>query len=308
MIAIIIPFYKLTYFDQTLKSLAAQTDKRFVVYIGDDCSPEDPTPIINNYKSDLEIFYYRFKNNLGGVDLVEQWHRSIALSNDEEWLMVLGDDDFLGENVIEEFYNYIEKNKDITVDLVRFKLQIVNHLGVIQENEFRYDTIEDSEKLLSRMFSKEETITASEFIFSRNVFKLNNGFIRYPLAWFSDYATWLQYGKKSNIHNIKTTSVYWRLSNINISSQLKSVKLINLKVSSLFHFMLYVHNNFNVDSVKKNNYIFEHLNYLFYEIKLFDIYRILLPKSYRFNLNFLYIISRYIFYRTRKSVLKKMNI
>jgi hypothetical protein len=40
MLAIIIPYYKLCFFEENLQSLAAQTDKRFKVYIGDDASPE----------------------------------------------------------------------------------------------------------------------------------------------------------------------------------------------------------------------------------------------------------------------------
>ena len=43
MLAIIIPYFKLTFFEETLKSLASQTSKRFKVYIGDDASPEGPS-------------------------------------------------------------------------------------------------------------------------------------------------------------------------------------------------------------------------------------------------------------------------
>ena len=43
MLAIIIPYFKLLFFEETLQSLAIQTDKRFKVYIGDDASPEDPS-------------------------------------------------------------------------------------------------------------------------------------------------------------------------------------------------------------------------------------------------------------------------
>jgi hypothetical protein len=35
MLAIIIPYYKLTFFLATLESLANQTDNRFTVYIGE---------------------------------------------------------------------------------------------------------------------------------------------------------------------------------------------------------------------------------------------------------------------------------
>jgi hypothetical protein len=35
MLAIVIPYYKRTFFEETLQSLANQTDKRFQVFIGD---------------------------------------------------------------------------------------------------------------------------------------------------------------------------------------------------------------------------------------------------------------------------------
>lgn len=307
MIAIIIPYYKITFFEKTLESLALQTDKRFTVYIGDDASPEKPTEFLEKFKDQIDVVYHRFENNLGGTNLVDQWSRCVALSKNEKWLMLLGDDDFLDTNAIEEFYNYINKNKAIEIDLLRFKLKIINHLESIQDNNFEYNTIENSERLLQRMLAKEETITASEFIFSRRVYNSNGGFINFPLAWFSDYATWLQFGLKSNIHNIENAAVYWRLSGINISSQFKSVKQIKLKLQSLFLFINYMDTNFKVNKRTKEKYIFEHLNYLFYEIKFVDIIKLLAPESIKFRLKFVPIITKFMGQRIQKIVIKKIR-
>ncbi|WP_338377975.1 glycosyltransferase family A protein [uncultured Flavobacterium sp.] len=307
MVAIIIPYFKITFFEKTLESLALQTDKRFKVYIGDDCSPENPTKILEIYKDKLDCTYHRFHDNLGGINLVDQWKRCIELSQNEEWLMLLGDDDFLDTNAIEEFYNYIIKNKTIEIDLVRFKLKIINHLGSVEENNFEYNSIENSERLLQRMLAKEETITASEFIFSRTVYEANGGFINYPLAWFSDYATWLQFGLKSNIHNIENAAVYWRLSGINISSQFKSVKQIRLKLKSLFLFIHYLDTNFKVNKAIKEKYILEHMNYLFFEIKFVDIIKLVVPESIKFGCKFGPIITKFMLQRTQKLILKKIS-
>lgn len=38
MLAIVIPYYKYTFFEATLISLKNQTDKRFNVYVGNDAS------------------------------------------------------------------------------------------------------------------------------------------------------------------------------------------------------------------------------------------------------------------------------
>ena len=52
-LAIIIPAYKAEYLEQTLKSIAGQSDKRFKVYIGDDCSPYRLKNIIEKLQKQL---------------------------------------------------------------------------------------------------------------------------------------------------------------------------------------------------------------------------------------------------------------
>ena len=90
MLAIVIPYYKLTFFEASLQSLDNQTDKRFKVYIGDDTSSENPVNLLEKYKGKFDFVYHRFEENLGGVSLVKQWERCIALSGDEEWVIILG--------------------------------------------------------------------------------------------------------------------------------------------------------------------------------------------------------------------------
>ena len=91
MLAIIIPYYKLTFFKATLQSLVAQTDKRFKVYIGDDASPEDCSVLLQQFQGQIDFKYHRFDANLGAISLTQQWERCIALSNYEQWLMILGE-------------------------------------------------------------------------------------------------------------------------------------------------------------------------------------------------------------------------
>jgi glycosyltransferase involved in cell wall biosynthesis len=71
MLAIIIPYYKLTFFEATLQSLAHQIDKRFKVYIGDDASPEDPSELLEKYQGKFDFVYHRFDSNLGGISLTQ---------------------------------------------------------------------------------------------------------------------------------------------------------------------------------------------------------------------------------------------
>jgi glycosyltransferase involved in cell wall biosynthesis len=238
MLAIIIPYYKLTFFEATLQSLAAQTCQDFKVYIGDDASPEDPTELLHHFQGQFNFVYHRFETNLGGVSLTKQWERCIALSDNEEWLMILGDDDVLGENVVEAFYSLINE-KSLEIDLIRCKLEVIKNDSLI-ENTFDYQLHENSIRFLQRILSLAETITASEFIFRREIYKKKGGFDDYPLAWFSDYATWLKFSESTGIYNLINAKVFWRLSTLNISGTNNDIENSRKKVQSLFMFINFV--------------------------------------------------------------------
>lgn len=57
MLAIVIPYYKITYFAHTLKSVEAQTDKRFQLYIANDASPNDPQLIMSKCLDNVTYNY-----------------------------------------------------------------------------------------------------------------------------------------------------------------------------------------------------------------------------------------------------------
>jgi glycosyltransferase involved in cell wall biosynthesis len=304
MLAIIIPYYKLTFFEATLKSLADQTDKRFKVYIGNDSSLENPLPLLEKYQDKIDFIYHKFEENLGGTSLVKQWDRCIALSGNEEWIMILGDDDVLGENVVEELQYFINKKKE-EVDLIRFNLRIIDKNGQLRSDDFEHKDHESDTDLLARMFLMKETITASEFVFSRKVYKENNGFVDFPLAWFSDYATWLVFSKQTGIYNLKNASVYWRLSGINISSKSTTLRETELKVKSLFLFMSFLQVYFSIETEKQKQYAYAQLTNLVDDLTFLQIIKIL--GKHLFATEFLLaesIIIEFIFKKIKHKTIK----
>lgn len=61
-LAIVIPYYKIDYFEETIKSVAQQTDRNFMLYIGNDKSPDNPLPVIEiSSKRPISIFWIRRK-------------------------------------------------------------------------------------------------------------------------------------------------------------------------------------------------------------------------------------------------------
>lgn len=236
MIAIVIPYFKIEFFEVCLESLANQTNKNFKVYIGNDGSPDAPNQLIDRYRAELEIEYYAFSTNLGSTSLVSHWERCINLINDEEWLMILGDDDLLEARCIENFYrnlNYIEKKK---INVVRFSTIVVNSSGESISKKFLHPEIENSVDSLFRKFSGTTRSSLSEYVFRTSRFK-KVGFRKFPLAWHTDDLLILECSNYDAIFTINTTNVLFRNSGKNITSIQDNLLLKN---KASFDFFLYL--------------------------------------------------------------------
>lgn len=205
MIAIVIPYYKKKFFKKTLDSLAAQTDKKFNVYIGDDASPENPEELIATYRDKFNLTYKRFEDNLGSISLTQQWKRCIELSLDEEWIILLGDDDYFGLNLIESFYRHAD-NFSGKVNVLRFARQnFFSDKDITTEiqNNPVFETAADSyyRRITGRAIS-----TLSEYAFTRETYK-KFGFYDYSLAWQSDNRAWLEFSNNKPIYSINDAVV-----------------------------------------------------------------------------------------------------
>ncbi|MFV5688939.1 glycosyltransferase family 2 protein [Flavobacterium sp. ZT3R25] len=236
MLAIVIPFYKLTFFEETLQSLSNQTDKRFKVYIGDDFSPENATDLLSKYNGRFDFVYHRFKTNLGSISLTQQWERCIALAANEEWIMILGDDDYLSDTVVEQFYFNMPEFLSKT-NLVRFASRTIvqeeNYKASICENPV-WETATDS---FYRKFKRISRSSLSEYVFYKTAYK-KYGFHNYPLAWNSDDRAWLDFSENKPIYSINESLVCVRLSNFNITGKSDNFELKNKSSVAFYHFLI----------------------------------------------------------------------
>ncbi|WP_413999264.1 glycosyltransferase family 2 protein [Flavobacterium sp. W1B] len=215
MIAIVIPYYKIGFFEETLESLANQTDKRFKVYIGDDDSSENPTDLLNKYKGKFDFVFHRFESNLGGTSLIRQWERCIALSGNEEWIMILGDDDVLGNNVVESFYNqYIEFNE--LCNVVRFASVVLNEQDHTISKMYEHPRLEKGIDFFIRKLRWETRSSLSEYFFKRKVY-LKYHFKDYPSGFYSDDRAWIDFSEDKLIYTINESVVTIRISDSSLS-------------------------------------------------------------------------------------------
>jgi hypothetical protein len=236
MLAIIIPYYKLAFFETTLQSLANQTDQRFKVYIGNDASLEDPAALLSSYKGKFDFVYHRFQKNLGAISLTKQWERCIDLSGNEEWLMILGDDDYLEESVVASWYkNYHLFDKK--AEVIRFASKMIVEETNTISDEFTHPIWELATESFYRKFEHLTRSSLSEYIFSRVSF-LKFGFHNYPLAWNSDDRAWLEFSDNKPIFTINNSLVYFRLSTLNISGKEDNNLVKSLSVIAFYKYIL----------------------------------------------------------------------
>lgn len=235
MLEIVIPYYKGVFFEKTLQSLENQTDKRFKVYIGDDASPENPDLIINQFRGKFDFQYHRFEKNLGGISLVQQWNRCVDLSKEFGWILILGDDDVLDENVVEKFYENLDEINKLDVNVVRFATQKINDKGETTSDKYYHPKIENS----IDFFFRPSRSSLSEYVFKKRKLK-EIGFKDFPLGWFSDILAYLEVSNFDSIYTINDAIVYVRISEWSITG---STNLGRLKTESVFEFYYYLLSN-----------------------------------------------------------------
>lgn len=249
-LAIVIPAFKGDYFELALESIAKQTCKDFTLYIGDDASPNDLELIVDKYRSEIDIFYVRFDENFGGSDLVKQWERCIDLTQEEEWIWLFSDDDIMEENCVESFYNELFLNRDL--DLFHFDVKIIDQVGLIYEESQKFPKKINVEDFFFKRINNELHSFIVEYIFSKELYFRKNKFQNFDLAWCSDDATWMKFGKEKGIYTISNAFVLWRYSQVNVSSFLKEKPIVLRKLISAIQYIKWVESNFSLIKLKKS--------------------------------------------------------
>lgn len=237
MLAIVIPYYKFTFFEAALESLASQTSKKFKVYIGDDASPENPSFLLEKYSGRFDFVYHRFEMNLGALSLTQQWHRCISLIQEEEWLMVLGDDDVLQDDFVISFYENLKEIEVLKINVIRYPTVVINEKGKEISKIHTHPELESSTDFLMRKLKGGTRSSLSEFVFRRKVFDKVK-FKDLPLAWHSDYLAVLEVSNFSTLFTINNSLVYFRHSGLNITSKNDNLKLKNIASFKFYYYLL----------------------------------------------------------------------
>lgn len=249
-LAIVIPVYKIDFFRRTLDSLASQTCNDFVVYVGDDCSKDDFAPLVQEYSDVLDIHYTRFSCNLGAKDLVAQWSRCIALSQDEPWIWLFSDDDMIEPGCVEDFYRHLSSGIDY--DLYHFNVKVIDSYDHVIRESKSFPTVIDSESFYRGKSTACLDSFVVEYIFSREIYERVGGFSHFDLAWNSDVATWIKMGSQKGIYTMGDSFVLWRESALNITPDVSNT-LVCRKLNADIEFIAWTNKFFGKEKIGNHN-------------------------------------------------------
>lgn len=301
MLAIVIPYYKLAFFESTLMSLISQTDKRFNVYIGDDDSPQSPSVLLDKYKNNLSFVYQRFESNLGGTALVKQWERCVAMVGDEKWIMILGDDDTIEDNCVASYYKHIAQVEQKKINVIRYASVVIDQNDIKLSGIHEHPIIEKSPDFLMRKFKGGTRSSLSEYVFRKSAMQ-SVGFKNLPLAWYADLLAVLEISNFDAIYTINEGVVCFRISELNITSRTDNLTPKNIASFQFYYYLL--KDKEDVLNKEQKNMLSKRLEKTFLDNKKNANFWMLFTKLYISNFYFM----KYLLFIAKmlKSIFKKI--
>ena len=203
--AIVIPAYKGRFLKETLDSIAVQAHKdEFVLYIGDDASPERLDKIVESYQNKVNLVYHRFSENMGGKDLVAHWERCIQLSA-EPFIWLFSDDDLMPADGVERVMEALSRPHHQRGYFFRFPLAVIDgeNKRIRANRPLEEGSVSCYRLLLDKLQGKIDS-AAVEYVFSREIWQSAGGFVHFPMAWCSDDATWAAFARHAGCEAPKT--------------------------------------------------------------------------------------------------------
>lgn len=182
----LLPAFKGKYLDEMLRSIKAQTYTDFKVLISDDCSPEDLRSICEPYLRDPRFSYRRNEENMGSKSLVSHWNLLVDMC-DTEYLIMASDDDVYEPQFLAEIDVLTQKYPN--VDLYRGRVRGIDDMGNQKRVEEQSNEFYECMSFIHRMHTKDFVDCVANYCYRTKMLQSKNGFVDFPLAWFSDEAT-----------------------------------------------------------------------------------------------------------------------
>lgn len=212
--SIIIPIIKKKFLEDAINSVVNQTFFDWELVLYNDCSSDEIDFIIDKYKDNRKIKYVKGEKNLGANDPSKAWNKALEFASGD-YICLLGDDDLLADNFLEEMKRIIDKYP--TNSIFRSKLKRIDEEGNVFMENINLPEFESWIVFFYRRLVGKRIQSTSEFVL-RKLDLLNiGGYVSFLRACGSDDATYLLLSKKNGVISTNKTFACWRKNSLNIS-------------------------------------------------------------------------------------------
>jgi len=214
LFSIVIPAYKSRFLKECIDSVLAQTYPRFEVIVVNDASPEDIDSVLQGY-SDPRIRYYHNENNIGAINVVDNWNVGLACAKGE-YIICMGDDDKLLPNCLQTYIEIINSHPGI--GLIHGWTEIIDENSTVIELTTHRCEIESAASLAWHRWYSYLSQFIGDFCFESTYLKEHGGFYKLPMAWGSDDISAIICAMKNGVANTQTPVFQYRRSPHTISN------------------------------------------------------------------------------------------
>ena len=209
-----IPAYKDKFLKECIDSILAQTYTNFELIIVNDASPGNVDEIVRQYTDD-RIQYYVNAQNIGAEHVVDNWNKCLSYAKGD-YFILMGDDDKMEPEYLEEFAKLIDKYPEYNVYhcrsfLINEESQKIALTQSLPELESVYDNI-------WHRINRYRLQTVSDWVYYRKHLVAQGGFYNLPLAWASDDISAYIAMKDKGIPHTNIPLLNYRVNSQTISS------------------------------------------------------------------------------------------
>ncbi|MFC3199358.1 glycosyltransferase family 2 protein [Parapedobacter deserti] len=266
--SVCIPAYKSRFLKECIQSILGQTYPDFELIILNDCSPEPVRQVVKLF-TDARIRYYENDTNVGAVRLTENWNKCLGLAIGE-YTVMMGDDDRMGPDYLDEFSALITAYPGL--DVYHCRSVIIDDGGnAVQLTP----SCPSYERVCDHIWHRLRQLRSqyiSDFVYRTEALQARGGFYPLPLAWGSDDITaYLACGDKGIAHTNKPV-FHYRSNSLSISSSGNELEKMrgNMAYSGWLHRFLEIHTPHESERVVYENLLREQ-QALMRERKLFTM-------------------------------------
>lgn len=213
MISFVMPAYKAQFIDKAIESILTQTYSDWELIVVDDKSPEDLCAIVERYKFDGRIRYYRNVENIGGKDLCAQWNHCIKYAKGD-WIVLAADDDVYSPYFCESCVKLIDKYPN--ADLIRSRVMQIGEDDEIRGVDALLPEYIDMTSYVYYWLMGGMVTCMGNFMFRAEALS-KCGFIDFPCAFGTDIVTPIMLSQ-NGVANTSEMLYHFRISDIHLSS------------------------------------------------------------------------------------------